>query len=104
VEIPIIFVTGHGDIPMTVRAMKEGAAELTKPFRANDLLAAVVPAIERERVRQSARASSRRAVRAQESHAPRAGGDGARGRRSAQQQIAGGSAPASARSSSTAPT
>ena len=48
---PIIFITGHGDIPMSVRAMKEGAIEfLTKPFRDQDLLDAVQQAIERDRV------------------------------------------------------
>lgn len=47
-EIPIIFVTGHGDIPMTVRAMKAGAIEfLTKPFRDQDLLDAIQQALER---------------------------------------------------------
>jgi DNA-binding NtrC family response regulator len=47
-EIPIIFITGHGDIPMTVRAMKAGAIEfLTKPFRDDDLLNAVEQAIHR---------------------------------------------------------
>jgi FixJ family two-component response regulator len=45
--IPIIFMTGHGDIPMTVRAMKGGAVDfLTKPFRDQDMLDAVVTAIE----------------------------------------------------------
>ena len=49
-EIPIIFITGHGDIPMTVRAMKAGAIEfLTKPFRDEDLLNAVEQAISRSR-------------------------------------------------------
>jgi FixJ family two-component response regulator len=49
VEIPIIFITGHGDIPMTVRAMKAGAVEfLTKPFRDQDLLDAVQQALERD--------------------------------------------------------
>jgi len=49
--IPIIFITGHGDIPMSVRAMKEGAVEfLTKPFRDQDLLEAVQQAIERDRL------------------------------------------------------
>src|SRR5215475_10168657 len=48
--IPIIFITGHGDIPMTVRAMKAGASEfLTKPFRDNELLNAVEQAIHRSR-------------------------------------------------------
>ena len=51
-QIPIIFITGHGDIPMTVRAMKAGALEfLTKPFREEDLLRAVELAIERGRQR-----------------------------------------------------
>ena len=49
--IPIIFITGHGDIPMTVRAMKAGAVEfLTKPFRGQELLDAVQEAIARDRL------------------------------------------------------
>jgi FixJ family two-component response regulator len=49
VNIPIIFVTAHGDIPMTVQAMKSGAVEfLTKPFRAQDLLDAVEQALQRD--------------------------------------------------------
>lgn len=49
--IPIIFITGHGDIPMSVRAMKDGAVEfLTKPFRDQDLLDAIQQAIERDRL------------------------------------------------------
>jgi FixJ family two-component response regulator len=49
--IPIIFVTGHGDIPMTVKAMKSGAVEfLTKPFRDQDLLDAIQQALNRDRV------------------------------------------------------
>ena len=56
VEIPIIFLTGHGDIPMTVRAMKAGAVEfLTKPVKARDLLAAIRGAIERGRASHQAR-------------------------------------------------
>src|SRR6266496_397611 len=52
-QIPIIFVTAHGDIPMSVRAMKEGAAEfLTKPFRDQDLLDAIHHALERNRLRR----------------------------------------------------
>src|SRR6516162_5810855 len=51
-EIPIIFITGHGDIPMTVKAMKAGAVEfLTKPFRDQDLLDAVQVALERARLK-----------------------------------------------------
>lgn len=50
VQIPIIFITGHGSIPMSVRAMKAGAIEfLTKPFRSRDLLEAVRAALERHR-------------------------------------------------------
>ena len=49
-EIPIIFITGHGDIPMTVQAMKAGAVEfLTKPFRDQELLDAIQQALERDR-------------------------------------------------------
>jgi len=49
--LPIVFLTGHGDIPMSVRAMKAGAIEfLTKPFREQDLLEAIRQAIERDRV------------------------------------------------------
>ena len=55
IHIPIIFMTGHGDIPMTVRAMKGGAVDfLTKPFRDQDMLDSVVKAIERDRERREA--------------------------------------------------
>src|SRR5277367_275463 len=51
IRIPIIFITGHGDIPMTVRAMKSGAVEfLTKPFRDQDLLDAIYQALDRDRI------------------------------------------------------
>src|SRR5271156_4442558 len=51
VQIPIIFITGHGDIPMTGKAMKSGAVEfLTKPFDDQDLLHAVQQALDRDRV------------------------------------------------------
>jgi RNA polymerase sigma factor (sigma-70 family) len=51
--IPIVFLTGHGDIPMSVRAMKAGAVEfLTKPFRDQDLLDAVRVALDRDRARR----------------------------------------------------
>jgi FixJ family two-component response regulator len=54
---PIIFITGHGDIPMTVRAMKAGAVEfLTKPFRDQDLLDAIQQALARDRVARAQRA------------------------------------------------
>src|SRR6266852_7256616 len=50
IQIPIIFITGHGDIPMTVRAMKSGAVEfLTKPFLDQDLLDAIRQALDRDR-------------------------------------------------------
>ena len=53
VHVPIIFVTGHGDIPMAVRAMKAGAVDfLTKPFRSQDLLDAVFAALERDSARR----------------------------------------------------
>jgi FixJ family two-component response regulator len=52
-QLPIIFITGYGDIPMSVRAMKAGAVEfLTKPFRDQDMLDAVMTAIERDRKRR----------------------------------------------------
>jgi FixJ family two-component response regulator len=51
IHTPIVFITGHGDIPMSVRAMKAGAVEfLTKPFRDEDLLDAIRQAIERDQV------------------------------------------------------
>jgi FixJ family two-component response regulator len=53
IHIPIIFITGHGDIPMSVRAMKGGAVDfLSKPFRDQELLDAVVTAIDRDRKRR----------------------------------------------------
>jgi FixJ family two-component response regulator len=57
IYIPIIFITGHGDIPMSVRAMKEGALEfLTKPVRGQDLLDAVQKAVAHDRALRSERA------------------------------------------------
>lgn len=53
VHVPIVFITGHGDIPMSVKAMKAGAADfLTKPFRQQEMLDAVTAAIERDRKRR----------------------------------------------------
>jgi FixJ family two-component response regulator len=53
IQIPIVFMTGHGDIPMTVRAMKAGAVEfLPKPFRDQDMLDAVQAGLERDRARR----------------------------------------------------
>ncbi|PTQ07818.1 DNA-binding response regulator [Sphingomonas oleivorans] len=55
IHIPIILMTGHGDIPMTVRGMKAGAVDfLTKPFRDQDMLDAVATAVERDRIRRAA--------------------------------------------------
>jgi FixJ family two-component response regulator len=54
IHIPIIFITAHGDIPMSVRAMKAGAVEfLTKPFHDQDLLDAIEGALERDRARRA---------------------------------------------------
>jgi FixJ family two-component response regulator len=59
VQMPIIFITGHGDIQMSVRAMKAGAVEfLTKPFRDQDLLDAVQQAIDRDRAARAQRAQA----------------------------------------------
>jgi FixJ family two-component response regulator len=59
IQIPIIFITGHGDIQMSVRAMKAGAVEfLTKPFRDQDLLDAVQEAVERDRASRDNRAET----------------------------------------------
>ena len=57
IDIPIIFITGHGDVPMSVRAMKAGAAEfLIKPFRDHDLLDAIQQALKRDGVTRKLRA------------------------------------------------
>ena len=59
-EIPIIFITGHGDIPMTVQAMKAGAVDfLTKPFRDQELLDAIHKAVDRDRARREEQAEVR---------------------------------------------
>jgi FixJ family two-component response regulator len=55
VHLPVVMMTGYGDIPMTVRAMKRGAVDfLPKPFRDQDMLDAVMAAIERDRQRRTA--------------------------------------------------
>lgn len=60
IELPIIFITGHGTIPMSVRAMKAGAVEfLTKPFSESELLRAIEQAIERDRAERGERAEVR---------------------------------------------
>jgi FixJ family two-component response regulator len=59
IRIPIIFITGHGDIPMTVKAMKSGAVEfLTKPFLDDELLNAIHQALERDRVTRRQQSNS----------------------------------------------
>jgi FixJ family two-component response regulator len=71
-EIPIIFITGHGDIPMSVRAMKAGAIEfLTKPFRDQDLLDAIQQAIARDAATAEERAEMRELRRRHETLSPR---------------------------------
>ncbi len=58
IQIPIIFVTGHGDIPMTVKAMKSGAVEfLTKPFQERDLLGAIRQALDRDQATRQQQAN-----------------------------------------------
>src|SRR6266403_466329 len=72
VHIPIIFITGHGDIPMTVRAMKSGAVEfLTKPFRDQDLLDAIHQALDSDRAASEQRAKAAELRRRYESLTPR---------------------------------
>jgi len=72
IEIPIIFLTGHGDIPMSVRAMKAGAIEfLTKPFREQELLDAVGQAIARDRERRRKRSEIAELSRRYEKLTPR---------------------------------
>ena len=71
-QIPIIFMTGHGDIPMSVRAMKAGAVDfLTKPFRDQDMLDAVSAAIEMDRRRRDADGAGREVRERYESLSPR---------------------------------
>jgi FixJ family two-component response regulator len=71
-DIPIIFITGHGDIPMSVRAMKAGAAEfLTKPFRSRNLLDAINAAIDRDRAAGKHRSEIKELRRLYEQLTPR---------------------------------
>ncbi|HUN94391.1 MAG TPA: response regulator transcription factor [Burkholderiaceae bacterium] len=71
-ELPIVFITGHGDIPMSVRAMKWGAVEfLTKPFRDQDLLDAIQAAITRDRTRRAEAGTLRELRRRYEALSPR---------------------------------
>ena len=85
--IPTIFITGHGDIPMSVKAMKAGAVEfLTKPFRDQDLLDAIKVALERARSRdESENAVSELRAKFENPFASREGGYGAGNWRSPQQ-------------------
>jgi FixJ family two-component response regulator len=72
IHIPIIFITGHGDIPMSVRAMKAGAVEfLTKPFRDQDLLDAIQQALERDRQTRSQQAETEELEKRYQSLTPR---------------------------------
>jgi FixJ family two-component response regulator len=72
VRLPIIFITGHGDIPMSVRAIKAGAVEfLTKPFHERDLLRAITQAIEREREALAQRKEIARLIARYDSLTPR---------------------------------
>jgi FixJ family two-component response regulator len=72
IEMPIVFITGHGDVQMSVRAMKAGAVEfLTKPFRDQDLLDAVQQAIDRDRATREQRAQIAELCERYESLSPR---------------------------------
>jgi len=72
VWIPIIFITGHGDIPMSVKAMKSGAVEfLTKPFRDQDLLDAIHQALDRDRAMRQQQSELKELRRRYESLTPR---------------------------------
>lgn len=72
IHIPIIFITGHGDIPMSVRAMKAGAVEfLTKPFRDQDLLDAIQQALERDKRARAQEADTAELHQRYESLTPR---------------------------------
>ena len=71
-QIPIIFITGHGDIPMTVKAMKSGAVEfLTKPFRDQDLLDAIHQALDRDRASRQQQSEGAELRKCYESLTPR---------------------------------
>jgi len=72
IQIPIIFITGHGDIPMTVKAMKSGAVEfLTKPFRDQDLLDAIHQALDRDRAMRQQQSELKELHKRRESLTPR---------------------------------
>ena len=91
-HMPIVFMTGHGDIPMSVRAMKAGAVDfLTKPFRDQDMLDAVLAALERDRTRRETDQATAAGLRAAYRHADaaRAGDHGVRDGGLMNKQIAG---------------
>ena len=72
IHIPVIFITAHGDIPMTVRAMKQGAVDfLSKPFRDQDMLDAVTAALERDRKRRESETAASDIKRRLETLTPR---------------------------------
>jgi FixJ family two-component response regulator len=72
IEVPIIFITGYGDIPMTVQAMKAGAVEfLTKPFRNQELLDAIHQALERDRTTRDQRTKNEELYARYDSLTPR---------------------------------
>jgi len=72
--IPVIFITAHGDIPMTVKAMKSGAVEfLTKPFRDQDLLDAIQQALERDRARRQQQSKAADLEKRHQTLSPREG-------------------------------
>jgi FixJ family two-component response regulator len=72
IQIPIVFMTGHGDISMTVRAMKAGAVEfLPKPFRDQDILDAVQAGLERDRTRRRSESDSSKLKASFDSLTPR---------------------------------
>src|ERR1700759_2407846 len=72
IRIPIIFITGHGDIPMTVRAMKGGAVDfLAKPFRDQDMLDAVQAGLERDKLRRKSEINTAKLRSAFDSLTPR---------------------------------
>jgi FixJ family two-component response regulator len=85
-RIPIIFMTGHGDIPMSVKAMKAGAIDfLTKPFRDQDILDAVIRALERDQKRRDSEKTVSEVRILFDSLTARAGGDDTRRRWSHEQ-------------------
>jgi len=86
IHIPIVFMTGHGDIPMSVKAMKAGAADfLTKPFRQQEMLDAVTAAIERDRKRRQDEKIVANAISFRDPN-PEGAGNSGPGRRRAHEQ------------------